>query len=151
MIHSNRRRFLQWASALPLTPGLLHLPLAFGQGSSAEVQSYSKDLPDMLVSYIATKTNEWAAKWDQVRTEIQTAADMEKRNRFVREKIREMLGGFPERNPLNPVVTKVQQRPGYRVENVMFQSRPNFWSRRTFTFRLPVRDLFRHHLSVRSL
>jgi cephalosporin-C deacetylase-like acetyl esterase len=127
MNRRSRRQFLQWASALPLAPGLLRWPLAFGQGSAAAVHSYSEDLPDMLVSYITSKTNAWAAKWDQVRSEIHTAADLEKRNQFVREKIREMLGGFPERNPLGPIVTRVQQRPGYRVENVMFQSRPNFW------------------------
>lgn len=81
----------------------------------------------MLLSYLAKKTNALAGEWDQVRNKIQTAADVEERNRFVREKIIEMLGGFPEKNPLNPVVVKVAERDGYRVENVMFQSRPNFW------------------------
>ncbi len=88
-----------------MAPGLPHWPLAVGPGSPAGVHSYGEDLPDMLVAYIVAKTNEWAAKWDRVRSEIHTAADLEKRNRFVRERIREMLGGFPERNPLNPVVT----------------------------------------------
>jgi len=127
MILRSRRQFLQWASALPFASGLRRRPLAFGQGAAAAAHSYSNEFPDMLVSYIAGKTNAWAAKWDQVRSEIHTAADLEKRNHLVREKIREMLGGFPERNPLNPIVTRVQQRPGYRLENVMFQSRTNFW------------------------
>ncbi|HTS69290.1 MAG TPA: acetylxylan esterase, partial [Terriglobia bacterium] len=127
MIRSNRRQFLQWASAWPLLAGLPGPVLSFGQEPKAAVPSYSAELPDMLVSYISNKANAWAAKWDQVRSEIHTAADLEKRNAFVREKIREMLGGFPERNPLNAVVTRAQQRSGYRVENVMFQSRPNFW------------------------
>lgn len=121
-----RRQFLQWAGALPLASAL-RLPLAAGQANESRVHSYSDDYPDMLVAYIESKSNALAAKWDKVRSEIHTAADLENRNRFVREKIREMLCGFPERNPLGPVVTKVQQRPGYRVENVMFQSRPNFW------------------------
>ncbi len=127
MTHQNRRQFLQWAGALPLASGLLRAPLAFGQETAAGAHSYDEELPDMLVSYICDKANKLAAKWDQVRSQIHTAADMQQRNRFVREKLREMLGGFPERNPLNPVVTRTQQRRGYRVENVMFQSRPNFW------------------------
>ena len=45
----------------------------------------------------------------------------------MREKVWEMLGGRPERTPLEPVVVRTVQRRGYRVENVMFQSRPNFW------------------------
>src|SRR5579863_9816337 len=116
MIHRSLRQFLQWAGALPLTPALLRARLAFGQESPAAVRSYAEDFPVMLVAYIESKTNELAAKWDQVRSEIHTAADLQNRNRFVREKIREMLGGFPERNPLNSVVTRVQQRTGYRVE-----------------------------------
>jgi cephalosporin-C deacetylase-like acetyl esterase len=124
MMQRSRRQFLQWASAVPFAAAL-KLPMASGQES--KLHSYSEDYPDMLVSYICAKANALAAKWDQVRSEIRTAADLENRNRFVREKIREMLGGFPERNPLGPIVTRAQQRPGYRVENVMFQSRPNFW------------------------
>ena len=45
----------------------------------------------------------------------------------MREKFREMVHGFPERNPLAPVTVAKHERDGYRVENVMFQSRPNFW------------------------
>jgi len=81
----------------------------------------------MLLSYLAKKTNALAAEWDQVRSKIRTGADLEARNRFVREKMIAMLGGLPERTPLNPIVTKVMERPGYRVENLMYQSRPNFW------------------------
>lgn len=84
-------------------------------------------MPDMLVSSIAKGTNSLAAEWDEVRSRIKTAAELEDRNRFVREKITAMLGGFPRRNPLNPVVSRSLERDGYRIENVMFQSRPNFW------------------------
>ena len=81
----------------------------------------------MLVSYMAGRMNRLVATWDQKRTEIQTAAAMEARNAFVREKFREMLRAFPPRNPLKPTVVKVLNRDGYRVENLMFQSRPDFW------------------------
>ncbi len=52
---------------------------------------------------------------------------MESRNRYVRQIFREMVHGFPQRNALNPVIVKTFERPGYRVENVMFESRPDFW------------------------
>ncbi len=128
MTRPNRRQFLMQAAALPLGPRLLRLQGAAGVGSPATpVRSYSEELPDMLLSYLAKKTSALADKWDQVRSKIQTGADVEVRNRFVRERIIEMLGGFPERNPLNLIVVRVLERDGYRVENVMFQSRPNFW------------------------
>ena len=81
----------------------------------------------MLVSYLTGKLNVLAAKWDGARERIRTPQQITERNRFVREKVGEMLGGYPERNPLDAVVVRTTERRGYRVENVMYQSRPNFW------------------------
>ena len=81
----------------------------------------------MLLSHVAAKINALAKQWDAERGRIRTAADVEARNRFVREKAREMIHGYPDRTPLEPVVVAAHDRDGYRVENVMFQSRPNFW------------------------
>jgi cephalosporin-C deacetylase-like acetyl esterase len=81
----------------------------------------------MLLSYFSKKTNALAAEWDQVRSKIKTRADLEARNQFVREKMIAMLGGLPERTPLIPIVANAVERPGYRIENLMYQSRPNFW------------------------
>ncbi len=83
--------------------------------------------PDMLLSHLTGKLNTLAAHWDRERDAIRTPAALEARNRFVRDKFREMVHGYPERNALIPVVVRRQERDGYRVENVMFQSRPNFW------------------------
>jgi hypothetical protein len=38
-----------------------------------------------------------------------------------------MIHGLPERTPLNPVIVRVLEREGYRIESLMFESRPNFW------------------------
>jgi cephalosporin-C deacetylase-like acetyl esterase len=116
------------AAALPLSKGLRWAPGASADAAqTAAILSYGEEMPDMLLSYIARATNSLAEKWDGVRSRIKTVAEIEERNRFVREKITAMLGGFPERNPLNPVTEGLQERDGYRVENVMFQSRPDFW------------------------
>jgi cephalosporin-C deacetylase-like acetyl esterase len=129
MSPTNRRQFLiQAAAALPLSAGLRTALGASDSGAQTDaVHSYGEELPDMLLSYIEKKTNLLAAQWDQVRSRIRTSRDLQDRNRFVREKITAMLGGFPERSPLSPVIARVSERDGYRVENVMFQSRPNFW------------------------
>ena len=119
------------AATLPLAAGLRPAPLPADftdfDAQAGAVRSYSEELPDMLVSYIARKTNALAEHWDGVRSGIRTPVELEDRNRFVREKITAMLGGFPDRNPLDPVIARVTERDGYRIENVMFQSRPNFW------------------------
>ncbi len=38
-----------------------------------------------------------------------------------------MLGGPPDRNPLNPRVTGTLERPGYRIEKLTFESRPRLY------------------------
>jgi cephalosporin-C deacetylase-like acetyl esterase len=112
MLKSSRRQFLAGSLALPL----------LGRGPS-----YSEQMPDMLLTYLAAKMNALAARWDEERAKIKTAAALEARNSFVREKFRQMIHGLPERSALTPVVVRIHERDGYRIENVMFQSRPNFW------------------------
>ncbi len=128
MLSRTRRQFLLETFALPLISRMWRAQAAAGSDSQAgSVHSYREELPDMLLSYLAQKTNALAAEWEQLRSRIQTAAAMKDRNRFVREKITAMLGGFPQRSPLDPFVARVLERDGYRIESVMFQSRPNFW------------------------
>ena len=95
--------------------------------SSGAQQSYAAEMPDMLESYLAQKLNRLAETWDRKRDLLRSAGDVEVRNAFVREKLLLMLGSFPERNPLRATTVKVAQKNGYKVENVMFCSRPDFW------------------------
>jgi len=81
----------------------------------------------MLSSYFAARLNAVAAQWTAKIASIQTADGARERNRFVRAKEHDLLSGWPEKTPLKPRVTKTTQRDGYRIENVMYQSRPDFW------------------------
>ncbi len=114
----HRREFVQASLAAGLIPRA---------GRASAARSYLEDAPDMLLTYLAGRLNALAARWDQERARIRTAADVEARNQFVRARFREMIHGLPERTPLAPVVVRSMPRSGYRVENVMFQSRPDFW------------------------
>ena len=57
---------------------------------------------------------------------LKTKADAEAYVRTVRGKIRESFGPFPEKTPLNARVTKSSERDAYKIENVIFESRPGF-------------------------
>lgn len=57
---------------------------------------------------------------------LKTKADAEAYVRSVRKKIRQCFGPEPPRTPLNPRITGVVERDGYRIENVIFDSRPGF-------------------------
>jgi dienelactone hydrolase len=50
------------------------------------------------------------------------------------------LGGWPERTDLNPQVVGTLERPGYRVEKIIFESLPKFFV--TAALFLPVSDRF---------
>lgn len=100
---------------------------ALPANARAAEQSYNTAYPDMLVAHVVSKLNALAETWDVERGRIHTVRQIEKRNRYVREKFLEMIHGYPERTPLSARVTATSKRDGYRVENVMFQSLPNFW------------------------
>ena len=57
---------------------------------------------------------------------LKTKADAAAYVRAVRGKVRESFGPFPEKTPLNARVTKVVERDAYKIENVLFESRPGF-------------------------
>ena len=48
------------------------------------------------------------------------------RRRWARQKFWSLIGGQPERTPLNPRTTGTFERPAYRVEKVVFESRAGF-------------------------
>ena len=60
------------------------------------------------------------AAWSACRTK----EELQARQRQVRAALVEAMGGFPERCPLNVVVTGRVQRDGYAVEKLLFESQP---------------------------
>jgi cephalosporin-C deacetylase-like acetyl esterase len=59
--------------------------------------------------------------------QLSTREEILGRQRFVREKILQAIGGLPERTPLNPKVTGILKRNGYRIEKIIFESQPAFY------------------------
>lgn len=62
------------------------------------------------------------AAWDAVAD----ARQLTVRRSVLREKFLAAVGAFPERTPLNAKVVATVPREGYRVEKVLFESRPGF-------------------------
>ena len=58
---------------------------------------------------------------------LKTKADAEAYVLKVQQKIRRCFGPEPARTPLNARITKVVEREQYRIENVIFESRPGFF------------------------
>lgn len=55
---------------------------------------------------------------------LKTPEDVQRRQQHLRAQFIEALGGFPERTPLNPQVVGKIERDDYRIEKVIYESRP---------------------------
>ncbi len=61
------------------------------------------------------------------RAALKSRADAQRYVEFVRAKIQESFGPWPEKTPLNPHITGIIDRDTYVIEKVVFESRPQFF------------------------
>lgn len=115
-------------------------PLAqafFGSTTSAAAQSASSTattsalpalnrFPRMMQNWLVDEVRAAEERGNTRRDALKTKADAEAYVKSVQERIRECFGPLPEKTPLNAKVTKTLERDGYRIENIVFESRPNF-------------------------
>lgn len=128
---SSRRDFflhssLAAAGSLPLIQ-MLSPGAAFGQ--AAATKSNIKALnrfPRMMQEWLVQQVRAAEAKGIVLREELKTQAAVEAHVQAVRKRIRQSFGPEPEKTPLNAKVTGVVERDVYRIEKVIFESRPGF-------------------------
>lgn len=85
-----------------------------------EEQAASKLYPRLQASALKT-LDERTAKFEALTTPEQ----IRDYQRKMREFMTQQLGGFPERTPLNARIVRTIQAKGYRIENVLYESRPH--------------------------
>ncbi len=86
-----------------------------------------QDLRRMLPSYLNNIGFRMLAERKGQMERLSTIEDVNKRKTYLRERMLDDLGGFPERTPLNARVTGVLERPKYRIEKLIFESQPHFY------------------------
>jgi cephalosporin-C deacetylase-like acetyl esterase len=82
--------------------------------------------PRMFQEFYVDRVRAIDAARSRAIRDLKTREDAERHVASVRDRISESFGPMPERTPLNPRVTKTLERDGYRVENIIFESRPDF-------------------------
>jgi cephalosporin-C deacetylase-like acetyl esterase len=109
--------------------GLILTTTAFGKDDLCVLPEKIDNISpaDMMSHYLrglaGQKFEDWKQQYEQRKTPEQIA-EYQKR---LREKFINAIGGLPERTPLNPQVTGVVQRDGYRVEKIIFESQPKHY------------------------
>jgi dienelactone hydrolase len=126
----SRRRMLQ---ALSLGSAGLALPDSFAlhamqTARAPETRTFAplNRFPRMVQEFFVRRENEIQAQRLKTLAALATRSDAEAYVQTVRGKIRECVGPYPEKTPLNGRVTKVVERDAYKIEHVIFESRPGF-------------------------
>jgi dienelactone hydrolase len=65
--------------------------------------------------------------WKREYENRKTAEQVSEYQKRLHAKFIEVLGGFPDRTPLNPHVTGVVRRDGYHMEKIIFESQPKHY------------------------
>lgn len=80
----------------------------------------------VLQEYYVSRVREIMRARAKARAGIRTPAQVMKLRDEVRRKLRVCFGSWPERTPLNARVTGTVERAEYRIEKLIYESRPNY-------------------------
>lgn len=80
----------------------------------------------MMQDWLLDQVRQAEARGNARRDTLKTKADAEAYVMSVREGIRQCFGPLPEKTPLNAKRTGVVERDGYRIEKIIFESRPGY-------------------------
>jgi cephalosporin-C deacetylase-like acetyl esterase len=81
----------------------------------------------LLVNYLNEQAFGYYAQRDKEIEKLRTGDDWIARQKEVREKLMGFFGPLPEKGPLNPIVTGVIKKDGYRIEKIVFESFKGFY------------------------
>jgi hypothetical protein len=84
------------------------------------------DAPNSLYHYMAGQAYEYLASRSSEISRIKDLDGWKKRQEYVRKTLLDIVGPFPSKTPLNPVVTRVIKRDTIRIEHILFESQPGF-------------------------
>src|SRR5690242_17524107 len=123
--------FLRMRSTHILVLALLAvLPAAPQTANQWDFLSDPSRFPDIhgtLRAYLRERASSLLDERAREVSRISSRSDLAARQRYVRERMWNYLGGQPERTPLNPKMVGMLDRGDYRIEKILFESRPKFY------------------------
>lgn len=112
---------------------LLAATAAPTDAQSTEQLNFLNGLPDgrkldeMLRSYVNGKAFSLLDGRRETIAKLSSAAELEARRQYIRQKLMESVGEFPPRTPLSARIAGTLDRGDHRVEKVIFESQPKFY------------------------
>ncbi|MFN0121182.1 MAG: alpha/beta hydrolase family protein [Blastocatellia bacterium] len=120
----SRRDLLRMS--VPAVIGGIATPVIAGAQSPLTPLTPLNRFPRMMQDFVVPRVRDNELTGLKRKQELRTKADAEAYVREVRTKIRACFGPLPGKTPLNPRVTATLDRDTYRLEKVIFDSRPGF-------------------------
>lgn len=105
---------------------LVCLPVGARAADSDKALAPLNRFPRMVQEYFVDQVERVERQAERQRDTLDSRAEAEIHVRDVREKIQRCFGPWPERTPLKPRITGTVERDAYRIENLIFESRPGF-------------------------
>lgn len=109
-------------SVLDAEPTIKAAPASPSPASFTPFNRFPRAVQEYYVHLIRKAEREADAR----RAALRTREDAQRYVVEIREKIKRCFGPFPEKTPLNARITATHPREGYKIENVIFESRPGF-------------------------
>ena len=113
------------AAGLPLL-GSLDSSFCYSQEKKEAALEPLNRFPRMMQDYFVRQVRAAEAKGNALKQAVKTQAEAEAYVRDVRQRIAAVFNLPKEKTPLNAKVTDVVDRDAYRIEKVVFESRPQF-------------------------
>lgn len=85
------------------------------------------DAPDALYHYLSRQAYYFLEERSRKISAVNTLDSWQKRQNEIRKILMEIVGPFPEKTPLNPMVTRTIEKSKYKVEHIVFESQPGFF------------------------
>ena len=79
------------------------------------------------LNHLTRQAEEYYKTRDNEITRLKTKSDWLKRQQVVKNKLKELIGAFPRKEALNPEITGVIQKEGYRIEKIIYEPIPGYY------------------------
>jgi hypothetical protein len=85
------------------------------------------DAPNSLYHYLASQAYDYLDKRSAQIANLHSLPQWQQRQKLIAATLKEVVGKFPAKTPLNAKVINSFEKDGYRVENIVYESQPGYY------------------------
>ena len=81
----------------------------------------------LVLNHLTRQAENYYRIRDEQIVKLKTKSDWQKRQQVIKDKLKEIIGAFPKKEALNPEITGIVQKDGYRIEKIIYEPVPGFY------------------------